>query len=419
MKKIGIIHYSGPGRTIGGVEIVISDHANLLSKIGYEVHLIYGSGGGIEDENIVNHDVPLLSTNNPSIKKNQAEILKKFKETKSFKKLKKKIKNELNKIIPELDVCIIHNIPSMQYNFAATAAINEIVDEGKSKFIFWLHDSILFRREWKEHIRKFPFTLLHYRNQKITYVTPTQFRAEQFAHLQIPYDVPSMKVIPNGVDLEEYIKIDQTTKLLMRKIGTSFEDFILLAPVRITPRKNIELAIFVVYELKKMMGSSRSIRLLITGPPDHHAKKLGIDYLDYLRALIGTHGLQENVIFCYTIISHQREFDDSKIKKWSIGDAYNIADLVFIPSKEEGFGLPVIEAGAARKPVFCSRISPFKELIKDDIEGYMFELTEDPKNISFRIHRLLMEDRVENNFNNVLNRFSWEVIIKEKLIPLL
>jgi glycosyltransferase involved in cell wall biosynthesis len=413
------MHYSGPGRAIGGVEIVIGDHANLLVKNGHEVHLIYGSGGGIGNENIVNHEISLISTNVPSIKKNQAEILRKFDETNSFKKLKKKIKNELNKIIPELDVCIIHNIPSMPYNFAATAAINEIADEGKSKYIFWLHDSILFRREWKEHIRKFPFTLLHHRNKKVTFVTPTQFRAEQFAHLQIPYDIPSMKVIPNGVDLEEYIKIDQTTKLLMRKIGISFEDFILLAPVRITPRKNIELAIFVVYELKKMMGETRSIRLLITGPPDHHAKKLGVDYLDYLKELIATHGLQNNVFFCSTVISHQREFDDGKINKWSIGDAYNIADLVFVPSKEEGFGLPVIEAGAARKPVFCSRISPFKELIKDDIEGYMFELNEDPKNISFRIYRLLMEDRVEKNFNNVLNRFSWEVIIKEKLIPLL
>jgi glycosyltransferase involved in cell wall biosynthesis len=60
--------------------------------------------------------------------------------------------------------------------------------------------------------------------------------------------------------------------------------------------------------------------------------------------------------------------------KWSVGDIYSISDLVFVPSKEEGFGLPVIEAGAARKMVFCSRIPPFQELIREDIDGFMFDL---------------------------------------------
>jgi len=49
----------------------------------------------------------------------------------------------------------------------------------------------------------------------------------------------------------------------------------------------------------------------------------------------------------------------------------------------------------------------------------MFDLTEEPKSIAFRIHRLLLEDRVENNFNNVIRRFSWEFIVAEMLIPLL
>ncbi len=144
-----------------------------------------------------------------------------------------------------------------------------------------------------------------------------------------------------------------------------------------------------------------------------------MDYFDHIQRLAGRLGLRHNVIFCFDVISHEREYENGGVKKWSVGDAYNVADLVFIPSKEEGFGLPVIEAGAARKPIFCSRILPFKELIKDDIEGHMFDLTEEPKSIAFRIHRLLLEDRVESNFNNVIRRFSWEFIVAEMLIPLL
>lgn len=419
LKKIGILHYTAPEREVGGVEIVIDYHSRHLSKMGFEIHLIYGSGGGLRYPNVVEHEIPLLSANHPSVEKVQNELLEGGGETEGFEELKNSIKEELLKVVPELSVCIVHNVPSMPFNFAATAAINEIIDEVKTRFIFWLHDSILFRDGFKDRAGNFPFSLLHYRNPKVTYVTPTNFRANQFAQLPECCRIQSMLVIPNGVDIEEYIKIDETTKLLMKKLGLSFEDYILLTPVRVTPRKNIELALFVVDELRHLMSASRAVKLIVTGPPDHQARKMGMAYWDYLQELIARRGLRENVIFCHNIIGQRREYENGEIKKWSIADVYNIADLIFIPSKEEGFGLPVIEAGASRKPVFCARIPPFQELIRDDIEGYMFDLKEDPRSIAFRIYREFLMDRVETNFNNVVKRFSWDVIVTKKIIPLL
>ena len=193
----------------------------------------------------------------------------------------------------------------------------------------------------------------------------------------------------------------------------SLEDYIILTPVRVTPRKNIELALFVVDELKHLIGLARKIKLLITGPPDHQAMKMGMAYLQYLKEIIKERSLNENVIFCYDVISLERKYKSGSIVKWSVADVYNISDLIFVPSKEEGFGLPIIEAGAVRKPVFCSRIPPFQELIRDGIEGYMFDLNEDPKSIAFKIYRYFLMDVVDNNFNNVINRFSWDTIIKK------
>ncbi len=225
-------------------------------------------------------------------------------------------------------------------------------------------------------------------------------------------------VIPNGVDVDDYIKIDEVTKLLMGKLNLSFEEYIILTPVRVTPRKNIEYVLNVVDELRRLIAD-RSVKLLVTGPPDHQAKKLGKTYMDYLKGFVEERDLKDNVIFCHDIIGHERVCDNDKIEKWSVADVYNVSDLVFVPSREEGFGLPVIEAGAARRPIFCSRIPPFQELIRDDIEGYMFNLEEDPRDIASRIYRLFLTDRVESNFNNVTRRFSWDVIIDEQLIPLL
>jgi glycosyltransferase involved in cell wall biosynthesis len=414
-RQLAILHYSAPRRVIGGVEIVIEHHAELLANRSYDVHIIYGEGGNLENDKIVEHQIPLLSANHPDILSLQDELLEKKAPNTRFQKIKKLIKSELVQILSNMGTCIVHNIPSMPFNFAATSAINELAEEMKCKFIFWLHDSILFRGRIQ---RTFPYTLLHHKISKVKYVVPTEYRALQFKNIYEPYQIPITTVVPNGINVEDYIKIDKVTKLLMRKLDLTFEDYILLTPVRVTPRKNIELALFVVDELRRLI-SDMPVKLLITGPPDHQAKKLGITYLDYLQGLIKNRDLQNNVIFCDDIINHDRKYKDGKILKWSVADVYNVADIIFIPSKEEGFGLPVIEAGAARRPIFCSRIPPFQELIRDDIEGFMFNLDENPKNIALRIYRFFLTDRVESNFNNVTNRFSWDVIIDKKLIPLL
>ncbi len=416
MPKIGMVHYTAPPKQVAGVEVVIDFHSRILTERGYEIRLIYGKGGGIDLKRVRECEVPLLSPDNPQVQNVQEEILKRGAETAEFKRLKEDIKQELRKLLSDLDACIVHNIPSMPFNFAATAAINELADELKIRFLFWLHDTILVRDEWKDRMGKFPLTLLHHKNEKITFVTPTAFRARQFASLEEPYNIPRMKVIPNGVSVEEYLKIDEVTKQLLRRLGISFNDFIIVTPVRMLPRKNIELALQVIHELSHISGKRR-IRLLITGPPGNDLNSL--TYEAKLKEMIRTRTLQDIVIFCHDLINFKRVIADDKIVKWSVADVYNIADLVFIPSKEEGFGLPVIEAGAARKPIFCSRIPPFQELIREDIEGFMFDLNNPPEDIAFRIYRMMLENTVDNNFDQVVEKYDWHAIVLKKLIPLL
>ncbi|MGB6681427.1 MAG: glycosyltransferase family 4 protein [Candidatus Bathyarchaeia archaeon] len=417
MPDIAVVHYTAPTKEMGGVESVIEHHIQFLSEWGYQIRLFFGSGGGIDLKNVTEHKIPLLWPNHPTILRIQEEILHNG-ESSEFEAVKKEIKEDLSTSLKGVNVSIVHNIPSMPFNFAATAAINEVTD-GSKRVIFWIHDSALLREEWSSKKDKFPMTLLHHKAENIRYVTLTNVRAKELSNLDNPYKIEKAIVVPNGVNIEEFIKIDETTKLLMKKLGLSFEDYIIICPVRVTPRKNIELALFVVDELQHLISTSKQIKFLITGPPDHQASKLGMAYLDYLKELIERRGLTERVFFCHELINHEREYSNGNIQKWSVADVYNIADLVFIPSKEEGFGLPVIEAGAARKPIFCSRIPPFQELIRDDIEGYMFDLQEDPKSIAFKIYRLYLEDRVDNNFDNVIKRFTWDSIIRKKLVPLL
>ena len=417
MSKIGIVHYTAPPRQVAGVEVVIDYHSRILTRQGYKICIIFGKGGGLLYNNVEEHEVPLLSPENLRVKMVQEEILEKREETEEFIKLKDELKQQLKELFSALSSIIVHNIPSMPFNFAATAAINELADIMKPHFIFWLHDTIFVREEWKNFVGRFPLTLLHHKNQKIKFVTPTNFRARQFASLGEPYNIPRMKVIPNGISVEEYLKIDDTTKQLMGRLGLSFNDFIIVTPVRVLPRKNIELALNVVHELIHLSGK-RKIKLLITGPPGADIESVA--YMAKLKEIIRMERMQDNVLFCYDLISFKRQFsNNNEIVKWSVGDVYNIADLVFIPSKEEGFGLPVIEAGAARKPIFCSRIPPFQELIREDIEGYMFDLKNPPGDIAFRIYRMMLESTIDNNFDQVIEKYDWDSIVRKKLMPLL
>ncbi|MFX1476456.1 MAG: glycosyltransferase family 4 protein [Promethearchaeota archaeon] len=416
LSKVGIVHYTAPPRKIAGVEVVIDYHSRFLTRQGYDVRLIFGKGGGLNLERLEEYEIPLLSPENPRVQTVQRGILRKHEKTDEFAGLKDDIKQELKPLLSDLNSCIIHNIPSMPFNFAATAAINELTEDLKKRFIFWLHDTVLVREEWRNSVGKFPLTLLHHKNKRITFVTPTSFRAKQFDAVKEPYRIPRMKVIPNGVNVEEYLKIDETTKKLMGRLGLSFDDFIIIIPVRVLPRKNIELALNVVHELIHISGKKK-IKLLITGPPSNDPESVA--YESKLRSIIKMRRLQDSVIFCHDLIDFKREFLNNKILKWSVADVYNIADLVFVPSKEEGFGLPVIEAGAARKPVFCSRIPPFQELIREGIEGYMFDLRNPPVDIAFRIYRMMLENTVDNNFDQVVEKYDWESIVLKKLMPLL
>jgi len=418
--RIAVIHYTCPEAEKSGVTTVIRNHAIHLTKLGNEITIIYGKGGGLEGVREVY--IEELNPDYPEISELQGKILstKLDKSTRErFVRIKETLKTKIRDAIQGLDIVIIHNISSMPFNFPATVAINELVDESKSKFVFWTHDSIVLRQEWKKFLKTWPFTELHNQHPNVSNVTITEFRAKQLSQIRDKhYRLMDVKVIPNGINVEEYEKLDETTLNLREKLSLRWDDYVILMPIRILPRKNIELGLKVVYELQKLVGEQR-VRLVITGPPDNQAHAHAQRYIDYLDKMIKKLNLEDNVLLIHDLISFKRLSENNKIVKWGIADAYALADLVLITSKEEGFGLPVLEAGVARKALFVSRIKPFEELLKEGIEAHMFGLNEKPANIALKIFRYFLSDIIQYNFNNVIRKYRWSVIVKEKVLPFL
>lgn len=418
--RIAIIHYTCPEAEKSGVTTVIRNHAIHLTKLGNEITIIYGKGGGLEGVREVY--IEELNPDHPEISELQGKILsRKLDEStrEKFVRIKETLKTKIRDAIQGLDIVIVHNISSMIFNFPATVAINELVGESKSKFVFWIHDSIVLRQEWKKFLKTWPFTELHHQHPNVSNVTITEFRAKQLSQIRDEhYRLKDVKVIPNGMNVEEYEKLDETTLNLREKLSLRWDDYVILMPIRVLPRKNIELGLKIIYELQKLVGEQR-VRLVITGPPDPQARAHAQRYIDYLNKMIKKLNLEDNVLLIHDLISFRRLYENNEIVKWGIADAYALADLVLITSKEEGFGLPVLEAGVARKALFVSRIKPFEELLKEGIEAHMFGLNEKPANIAFKIFRYFLSDIIQYNFNNVIRKYRWSVIVKEKVLPFL
>lgn len=400
--------------------------------------LIYGKGGGYGSENVKEFKIPEIHGTHPKIesitnkivnREIDSEMMKKFKEIKDL------LKKEIIKALNEVKICFVHNIPAMHFNFPLTIAINELTEElSDIKFIYWIHDSIVLRDQWKSYLDQWPFNQLHYQRKYIKYITITNYRADQLRSLKDPYRIENIEVIPNGINAENYIKLDKVTLLLKKEIlDIEWEDLSILMPIRITPRKNIEFGLRIVAGLKKHLASQDfecvnenqcirrpvKVKLVITGPPDNQATIEGQNYLEYIKDLRDKLGLEKNVIFAYDFIAFERKFKDGKIEKFSVSDAYALADIILITSKEEGFGLPIIEAGASKKIIYCSRIPPFQEILREGMDGFMFDLDDDPNLIAYRIFVSHLQNTIEHNFSKTIRKYDWSMILNDNLMPLI
>ncbi|NOZ64723.1 MAG: glycosyltransferase family 4 protein [Caldiserica bacterium] len=157
----------------------------------------------------------------------------------------------------------------------------------------------------------------------------------------------------------------------------------------------------------------KKVVLLITAPADpHRAEKA---YRKELKDLIKKLHLEDKVILL-------NEFPLPKGESFPLNfenlkALYAISDFLLLPSIIEGFGLPILEAGISRLPVFCSDIPTLKEVGQDNL--HYFSLQDTPATIAERILKTLTATPLSRLFRRVKNDFSWEKILDEHLLPLL
>jgi len=100
----------------------------------------------------------------------------------------------------------------------------------------------------------------------------------------------------------------------------------------------------------------------------------------------------------------------------SVAGFYRLADALLLPSREEGFGIPILEAGIARIPIFCSDLPPLKALAGPWAK--YFDPDDKPGKIARLITQTLTENPAYNLRMQMRNSFSWEAIYQTRMAPL-
>lgn len=394
-------------------------HARLFAASGYPVTVIAGRGPAPESnppgintliEPLIDSKSERLNALNRELEQGQTPA--------DFADFAEEIYQRLLVLLEGHTACFVHNALTLHKNLPLTAALVRIAQTQPLKIISWCHDLAWTNQLYLPVLYEtYPWNLLKQAEPNITYVAISPQRQREilatFEPKLIPEQVP---IIPNGVSVEEFLNIRPETAAIIEACGLSRARsegaLLLLLPARITRRKNIELGLKVIAALKKI-GTKAC--LIVTGPPGPHNVRSD----EYVRELFN---LREELKVESDIIFLMERWQDESGKPRTLDDSiifdlYRYCDALFFPSSQEGFGIPMLEAGLARLPVFCSNIPPFLELGEQNVT--YFAPDADPALLAQIILTTLENDPAYRLRRSVLEKYTWDKIFEQKILLLL
>ena len=393
--RIALIHYSCPP-VIGGVEFILAAHARLFAEHGHDVDVVAGSGDHFHDLVKVRILPELASYEHPAIRRlitsGQADA-----EVEVVKRI-------LRKELAGYDVLAVHNMLTMHFNPIAANALADLAEDGEvGGMIAWVHVSTFMGVDYLGFDFDAPvWTYLKRRIRNVTYVTISGDRRQRFSE---QYGIPEeeITVVPDGVDLDDFLDLTDRADRIFDEMELEQCDGVALTPSRIVRRKNFEAGIELIDELKKL---GLTVRWLITGALDEHNRAMRL-YLDELRVDIARRGLEKEIHFLGA--------RGDRVHFKTLRGLYHLCDFVLLPSKEEGFGIPILEAAICRRLVVVNDIPVFHEVAGDRA----IYIGDRPAAEAAReIAAFLKSDPASQLKRHVLRNYLWRAVFSKDIEPL-
>jgi glycosyltransferase involved in cell wall biosynthesis len=392
--KIGLIHYTS-WPIVGGVEAVLRQQAALLADAGHSVTIVCGDG--VQFAKAVPTLVfPELNLKQALVLQAQQEVIRGYPGAAYFRAVEA-VEKRLAPLMTKWDCAIAHNLLTMPFHLAATQMIADRAKE-KCRVLAWTHDLAANNQDYPLPRNRI-LDMLRERQPAIEYIVISETRAREFQSLT---GTPADAVIPNGLDLSAALGLTPEVSALLN--GCSPEEAIFLYPTRILQRKNIGLALQILAGLREIGFPAR---LFVTGATNIYSPGAEAHFIG-LKQQAAELKVTEYVHW----VNEKFFVDDAQLRS-----LYQVSDALLFPTRQEGFGLPILEAGAFRLPIFCSDIEPLRSNLPPG--SIAFDLRTSPRNISLTIAESLKKDRGFVSRKLMLQRHAARDLYFAKIEPLL
>lgn len=332
-RKIRILYVNHTGN-MSGAEKVLIEILRGLDSGRYEPVVICPSQGGLAAEvsqlGVEQHPLPVVSARfawRPD--RLLRSIVSIFT---AVRGLRKKIRI----LAPDL----IH-ANSVRAGIVATLAAT-----GTGKPVIWhVHDTL------PAHPGSSVIRLLVLSSRKTQLIAVSQAASKRFCgSLPLAKKVQTMH---NGVDLSKFPVKQAGDSAFRESIGVFGQDFLVCAVGQICARKGLLELIDALGQIRKR---APHLHLAIVGKVvfRHEA-----EYLKALHAAAAAAGVEDRVHFTGEL--------------QNVSPVLQAADLLVLNSRDEPFGLVLIEAMASGTPVLATRVGGIPEIITDSVNGWLVE----------------------------------------------
>lgn len=406
-KVITFLHYTYPPR-LGGVETMMKRQADFLTQKEYKVRVIVAQG---EETNkaIELIKVPEFgSLHNLRPKLMQKILAGQIDE--EFFSFARVLQQKIKKLLQNTDTVIIHNMLTLRLNMPFAYAFKQFAEENpRIKIICWVHDHCAVEGEKiKKYLSNFEKKLYSQPIKNIQYVVISHTFLHYLKKV-MKLDEKKVKIIYNGIYLKDFLVLqDDLYRFILNNKILSFLPLV-LCPVNILIRKKLDLALDV---FKELLNFYKNAGLIITGYISPHRLKNKEDknHLLLLKKKSRQKRLAGKIFFLYEEIKRS-------LQEKEVASLYQIADVVFLLSKNENFGLPIIESLFFKTPILTSHLKVFQEVDKEHI--ILTAKNESPEKIAQRLCFNLQKNKIIDGHKTIKEKYILENIYQSQLLALL
>lgn len=273
-------------------------------------------------------------------------------------------------------VWMCNDVPDFKQKYSGARVNHSLVEQFKALLYKWM---------WKYDARQI-------RGIDRTVVLSDWTKAE----LSEVYQTP-ISVVRSGMD--SGLRIPGESEKIRQRFGLGSTDFVVLWFGIFMPHRRLEDGIVAIARLRERGVSAR---LLLAG-----ATSASPEYAAQLRSVAAELKVQDMVVFA------------GPVAEIEVNDYYAAADVFLFPNVNQTWGLVVIEAMAAGKPVVVSTGSGVHEVLEDHKTALKVP-PYDPDAIAERLELLYRNPRLraalaDSGKNYSRERFSWERYAQEMM----